>query len=313
MLYGLNNNMAYLFNRTMGASIGLEEPEPDGIIASLSRVARKTCDVLKSEFHSLGIVPTVQYGNESDFYYDDPDLLSCLVKEKESKDGGVIPTIHAASDVHPLNPSFPGLLERILKLCDNFGCKNITVHLSLNKEDITRQTIECLTNEPVLDLINQYKVSIDLENNWHECWFGYSEHITRFYEELKDKLHEMGHEDLYDYYGMCFDCGHLFAQYTIAKRDVKEGIYDLFENLGETIRTFHLHGNDGSGDEHLPFNRKKGKFEENQEILLEALKILDIPSRESEKRWNAVIITELGSPFTLEEFKEHSHLIIGAL
>jgi sugar phosphate isomerase/epimerase len=297
----------------MGESIGLEEPEPDGIIASLSRVSRNACEFLRSKFEQLEIIPTVQYGNASDFYYDDPALVQCLLDQKEPANGKVIPTIHAASDVHPLNPFFPEQLERVLKTCKILGCKNTTVHLSLDKEDITTQTIESLASDPVVDLITKYKVSVDLENNWHDCWLGYAENIIRFYDELKDKLSETGHDDACDYMGMCFDSGHLFAQYTIAGMDVREGTVELFEGIGKKIRTLHLHSNDGTGDEHLPFNRKKGKFEEHQEILLDALKILDIPRRGDADEWNTVIIAELGAPFTWEEFKEHSRLIMASL
>ncbi|MHA1794145.1 MAG: hypothetical protein ACTSVI_16000 [Promethearchaeota archaeon] len=301
----------------MGDSIGLVEPEPDKIIEHLSHFIRSITDELNERHSGLNVVPCVQYGNESDLYFDDPELVTIMRSQLDDLKGPVYPFIHETTDKQPLKRGFQDKMEQLFELYKSFGMKNITVHFPLNKSDTSKELIEELTSEGFLNLLNTNKVSIDLENNWHGSYFGFVENTIDFFQRLKNKLSDLGRKELFKFFGMTFDTGHFFAQYRIAGRDLEAALTTYFSELKDKIRTLHIHGNDGTDDQHLCFRKWTGKrdgvntdiFKENQEIFLGALKNLDLKRRARNEDWDIVVISEIGRPFTREQFLEHSDLI----
>ena len=298
----------------MGRSIGLLEPEPSNIIASLSRFSRKSCKEIQKMKLGFDVYPAVQYGNESDFYFDDQTLLNLILENLFHHQGPpVYPYIHATSQHTPLSGSFIEKMAQLLPLAVKFKSKNICVHLPVEKCDNTHELVELLTSYDFLRLLEQYPISLDLENNWHDSWFGFSENIKKFFDLLEKKLDEKAKKDLFHYFGITFDSGHFFAQYDSAGRDVSEGLTEFFRVHGSKIRTLHLHGNDGSGDQHLCFTSgipsRSEKFLNYQNILLQKIQDLELFSKSNMDTYDIVIISEIGSPFTWKEFKEHTRLI----
>ncbi len=319
LLHAINNTVGYLFNKEMGRGIGLAEPEPGTIITTLSKLSRDACSWLHGQFPGLDVHPGVQYGNESDLYFEDEGLLQAISSETRASNGAVWPVIHETSDKQPLKPGFLEKMVQLLGLCDRFGIKNITVHLPLETTDTTSRLVDALCDPAFLDAMVLHDVSVDLEQNWHGSWFGFSENVIALFHALDDSLDQRGYSPLKRKFGMTFDSGHHFAQYRIAGRDVRQGIEDVFDALGHRIRTLHLHGNDGTGDQHACFKErfspsKSGvAFKENQDALLSSLHRLDFPRRVTGEPWNLVIVSEISVPFTTAEFLTHARLVFGHL
>nr|MDO8084025.1 hypothetical protein [Candidatus Sigynarchaeum springense] len=320
LLYAMANNSAYLFSRAMGASIGLDEPEPDNIIRRLSACSRETARVLAAEYPGLAkiLVPAVQYGNESDMYFDDPGLVDLLLSERNAPEP-VYAFIHQTSGKQPLKPGFREKMARLLPLCRRFGTRNITVHLPLDRADTTPALLDELCVPGFLEVVRKSRVSIDLENNWHASWFGFTDHLIDFYAALDRQLEAIGEGRMKEWFGMTFDCGHFFAQYCIAGRPLRPDLERLFSNLGDRIRTLHLHGNDGTSDQHRVFEAPPSEpagtsaFGKNQQALLDCLPLLGLARWQREDKWDAVIVSEIAVPFTMEAYLAHSRLIFDAI
>lgn len=304
----------------MGASIGLDEPEPENIIRQLSAFSRDVARVLRREFPGLEklLVPAVQYGNESDMYFDDPGLVDVLLSERNAGQP-VLGFIHQTSDAQPLKPGFVAKMARLLPMCRRLGTRNITVHLPLDKADTTPRLLDELCSPAFLDILRANPVSIDLENNWHASWFGFTKHFIDFYAALDYRLDAIEEGQMKEWFGMTFDCGHFFAQYAIAGQPIGPDLDLLFQALGNRIRTLHLHGNDGTGDKHknfLPMDedpRRDSPQVANQRALLSCLPILDITNRARQDKWDIVIVSELAEPFTRDSYLAHSRLIFGKI
>ncbi|MEX2683286.1 MAG: sugar phosphate isomerase/epimerase family protein [Candidatus Sigynarchaeota archaeon] len=320
LLYAIANHSSYLFSRAMGASIGLVEPEPENIIRRLSACSREAARVLTSEYPALGkvLVPAVQYGNESDMYFDDPGLVDVLVSERDAP----VPVhafIHETSDKQPLVKGFRDKMARLLPLCRRLGTRNITVHLPLDRADTTMALLEELCTPVFLDLVRKSRVSIDLENNWHASWFGFAENLINFYATLDKRLDAIGEGGMKEWFGMTFDSGHFFAQYRIAGRPLRPDLDRLFSVLGDRIRTVHLHGNDGTSDQHRCFEpppaapAQASTFVSNQQALLACLPLLDLAGRARAGEWDIVIVSEIAVPFTMETYLAHSRLLFDAI
>ncbi|MHA1684556.1 MAG: hypothetical protein ACTSUE_26695 [Promethearchaeota archaeon] len=315
LFHGPSNNILYAFNKNMGAGVGLTEPEPDHIIQTLSTFSRFICMSVNEALSTSLFNPVVQYGNESDMYFDDPYLVEVLIEETCHPNVPVYPIIHQISENQPLKPGFLEKMVQLMDLSGKFRSRNICVHLPLERYDVSGELIEELTGESFLDHLGQSNISIDLEQNWHESWFGIAENVISFFTMLEDKLQEIGRHQLFDNFGMTFDSGHFFAEYRTMELNMEEGIQKLFTELGTKIRTLHLHGNDGKNDEHVCFRRihddtKSGtRFRENQELLLNALPILALGVNSRREPWDAIIISEINKPFTKEEFLDHVMLI----
>ncbi len=304
----------------MGASIGLDEPEPGNIIRRLSAFSRDAVCTLAAEYPELGkvLAPAVQYGNESDIYYDDTDLVDVLVSERNAREP-VHGFIHQTSDKQPLKPGFHRKMAQLLPLCRRLSTRNITVHLPLDTSDTTPELLDELCSPVFISLVRDSGVSIDLENNWHASWFGFTDHLIDLYAALDKRLESEGHGDVKKWFGMTFDCGHYFAQYRIAGRPLRPDIDRLFEVLGDRIRTLHLHGNDGTGDQHkcfvpLPGNPSRDDAAAaNLRVLLSCLPALDLMERARGDKWDTVIVSEIAVPFSMDAYLVHSRLIFDAI
>ncbi|MBD3187088.1 hypothetical protein GF325_09690 [Candidatus Bathyarchaeota archaeon] len=319
LIHGINNNIKYCFSNRMGASIGINDPDPISIIRGLSRFSRKVASVLSRDFQAF--TPGVQYGNESDLYFDDPLLLDAINKERKAPET-VIPIIHQTSGNQPLKGGFIEKMAQISNLCQIFQTRNVCVHLPLEPFDTTAELLEVLTQDGLLDAIADVNIAIDLEQNWHDSWFGFTEHLLEFFPALDDALERKGHEGLQDKFGMTFDSGHFFAQYHLSGaswRDMEKDMENLFSRLGDRIRTIHLHGNDGTGDHHALFRRNHPntlqgrRFKKNQDILFKHLPMLNLSDRNTRDKWDTVIISEIGNPFNEDAFIEHARLIAANL
>ncbi|MHA1368683.1 MAG: sugar phosphate isomerase/epimerase family protein [Promethearchaeota archaeon] len=326
LLHGINNNVMYLFNKTLGASIGLEEPEPENIIKALSSCSRRVCQFLNSNGTlPIRVHPCVQYGNESDLYFKDDSISMLILGELQHNREPVYPFLHALNDVQPSKPGFVEKMKRVFDICEFLGSKNVTIHFPLDTGEVTSSVIQDLCSDDFLKLLQQYRISLDLENNWHNSWFGYAENVLNFYKELDDVLEAKGMSGLSDYFGMTFDSGHFIAQYRISGRDPVSGLERFFDDsLIPRIRTLHLHCNDGTNDQHELFripdrsDRRRDHrwraFLENQYLILGMLYKLNFIDRAMhEDRWNLVVISEISKPFTWVELRSHASLIMQSL
>nr|MDO8111467.1 hypothetical protein [Candidatus Sigynarchaeota archaeon] len=304
----------------MGASIGLDEPEPGNIMRQLSAFSRNIAQILVAEYPGLKkvLAPAVQYGNESDMYYDDPELVDVLASEWNAA-VPVFPFIHETSDQEPLKPKFHEKMAQLLSLCRRFGTRNITVHLPIDPADKTAELLNEMCSPRFLKLVRDSCVSIDLENNWHACWFGFADHLVDFYAALDRRLDSEGNGKMKEWFGMTFDSGHFFAQYRIAGRKNRPDLDRLFTALGDRIRTLHLHGNDGTGDQHKCFVplrddlARDDMFAGNQQDLLACLPALDLANRARSGKWDIVIVSELCEPFTRDVYLDHSRILFDAI
>ncbi|MBN2151973.1 MAG: TIM barrel protein [Candidatus Lokiarchaeota archaeon] len=320
LLYAIANHSSYLFSRAMGASIGLEEPEPENIIRQLSAFSREAARVLVADYPGIGkvLAPAVQYGNESDIYFDDPDLVDVLVSEANATEPAYA-FVHQTSDKQPLKPGFREKMARLLPMCRRLGTRNITIHLPLDRDGTTPALLDELCAPGFLDAVRKSRVSIDLENNWHASWFGFTDHLIDFYAALDKRLDAIGEGRMKEWFGMTFDCGHFFAQYCIAGRPLRPDLDRLFSALADRIRTLHLHGNDGTSDQHKCFEPPPAgsvdtsAFRSNQQALLTCLPALDLAGRAREGEWDMVIVSEIAVPFTTDAYLAHSRLIFDAI
>lgn len=315
ILHGPGNNIGFLFNPRMGAAIGLPEPEPAAIIATLSMLARRSAKAARAARPDLPVGAVVQYGNESDLYYADPALVAAIEAERAGPEP-VLAFVHQTSDTQPLKPGFLPKMAQISGLLPRFGCRNVCVHLPLDKADTTPALLDELCSDAFLDIVARSGMVVDLENNWHASWFGYPGNLVAFFGALDDRLDETGRGDLKQCFGMTFDSGHLLAQCKPARLDAGRQLEILFPALKDRIRTLHLHCNDGSGDQHLLFANPAraglpAAFRANQEAVLAALPLLDLPgrARAGGSTRDTIVIAECSVPFTPGDLDAHARLV----
>ncbi len=305
--------MSYFLNRDMGKVLDLEEGHPVEVHKALIKKIKAPFLQLAQDFPILGkkFKPSVQI-NTGNFYFRDPEILEQILNEYIKQ--GIYPSIHQKNNAQPLNESEEFLVE----ICENIERtrgiwgNHICVHLPVNDRNDIKEVIENLTKRDLVELLEENRhVSIDLENNHHNSFFGNLYNCSVFIEQLDKELQEKGLEELKSQFNFTFDYGHFFTQSHFMNYDKRKMLADFFRSNGNRIKTLHLHVNDGiHKDQHImprlcAKKRENGKFyvggkevdllllQEHEKILLESLPILDWKNKK-----NSNLVIEIDSIYT---------------
>jgi sugar phosphate isomerase/epimerase len=275
---GIALNKSFYWSKTFGDLIELEEAEPELVIDKAIQLTSNLIDGFKKTvkpifLESISLNGLIQFGGESLFLYNDEEMINLIkdISERNyKKDYKIYPFIHIQNDAWPEKNYFYKIIEENFKRAIKFKDKAIVVHFNAkdadNSKNIFEKTIESLTNEKYIDLVEKYKIKVCFENNHHMSFFGFPENIIRFYEILDEKLIESGKKDLIPYFSFCFDIGHFFTQMMKSGRNVKSELKYFFDIFMDRIGAFHLHTNSGKWDDHLLPLEYSDLLIENKEV-----------------------------------------------
>jgi len=223
-----------------------------------------------------------------------------------------------------LNKDYKKVLKKDLELCSILNAVAIVEHpplpgksKSLNRKYQIKEMIEELTSNEIISLLESNKIILCWENMGNENeFFGDISNLIEFKNLLDDKLSEIGKKELIKRHLFCLDTGHLLLWsdknsngLNYANKVIEECIPEFAKN----ILVFHIHANDGNGDNHIvPFsteffdhpsrkNINKEKFLENSKRVMAWLEIC-----EDYKKINGrhLHIEALTLPFSLNQFIE---------
>lgn len=329
----LNCATNYFFSPRLGQMLGITEAEPDLVLTRLMEMQKGAISHVDPHFLPLFPFSLSIQVNSREFFFRDESLLAEIAALFHHTHSRSNPTdrfylsIHQANDQQPFpdKPTFLPELLRNCKLAREWGCPNITVHLPVRDQDDTALVVATLTHPDLLQELAiglaDHAVSIDLENNHHNSYFGNLEHVDAFLTALDQRLVEIGHADLIPCFNLCFDFGHYLSQSYRMGYDQRGMLHDFFVKRGSRIHTFHIHVNDGSWDDHFLLthhvdaeNKIGGKvimeepLHRHRQILLDSLKLLHLKDRDD---W--ILVTETETPFTVEELAGHWQLILSHL
>jgi len=326
----LNNNPFYLFSEEMGKVLGLTEGNAREIVSGLNSITSRLHVVLREReiSHAAAVDPSVQHNPRDLYFRDDPQLLEFIWEQYDQPPPEcllpVLPGLHQENEIFVgQNDLFTATLQNNCDRMRAWHSKNLTVHLPISPQDDTEDVIATLTSPEVMGAVGgpdaaEFNVSIDLENNWHKSFFGDLDHCTDLFRELDEKLVDVGRPDLISQYNFCYDHGHFTVQANQLNYDKESMLPRFFRQMRPRIKTLHLHCNDGSLDQHLPFgtlptspgirrmkNLNYAILQENEQLLLTQLPILQLDMQDD---WT--IVTELGVPYTFEELVHMGTLIL---
>jgi sugar phosphate isomerase/epimerase len=314
----LNCTTMYFFSSVLGDILGLEEGEPVEVHSKLIQMVQRSFSKIKEKEQNFGeLFSAGLQMNTRDFYFREPgmidEIIECYKDTKKINSLTVTPSIHQASDAQPFSEC-KDFFEEFQRNCDlmrAWESKNLTVHLPVREENDMVDVINTLTDPRSIKAIrgpkDSFKISIDLENNHHNTYFGNLYNCIEFIENLDDKMDEIGKSSLKSQLNFCFDYGHYITQAHLMGYNKQKMLSEFFESKKDRIKTLHLHNNDGIGkDQHIliglhPENTENGighignvkvnakLLKEHEEILLEALPILKLKERDD---WNLVTETD---------------------
>lgn len=322
----LNCGLAYFFSKSLGAVLGLTEGEPEAVHAGLLRIVQAAFARFARDHPALA--ERTRAGlqvNTREFYFQEPGMTERIMgiyraswTASQADPGAtipVMPSIHQANGAQPL-PDCADFLPQLRANCQlarSLGSRNITVHLPVRARDDTDAVVATLTRPDVLAVVkgtpDAFPLSIDLENNHHNTFFGNLDHCRALLDALDARLRDLGEAGAIPRYNICFDYGHYITQAHKMGYDKRAMLTRFFRAAGDRVKTLHLHMNDGSGDQHLlvaghipdATGTVQGRavdptlLAEHARILLEALPLLHLWDRDD---WN--IVTETDTPYTAE-------------
>lgn len=312
----------YTFSKVMGDIIGLREGDPYEIHEGLIKMIRAAFEIFKNHesYRKLPVLPAIQ-SDTSNFYWNDPEMVQSVIREYEKTKtdslGYVLPCIHQFGSAQPLpnNKNFFKHLEQNIQYSREWGARNITIHLPISPNNDTENVISVLTSTKFIELMSQPKeapnyryISLDLENNHHNSFFGNLDNVAEFLDTLDQRYKQLGVPHLSEAINLCFDFGHYISQATKLKYEKTEMLRRFFQRMRHRIKTLHLHMNDGSDDQHIlvglmPDNANKiGNMVVNADLLREHTKILldTLPFLELHKERNWIVVAETDKPYTVE-------------
>jgi len=312
----------YFFSGVLGDVLGLQEGDPVELHQGLIRMIRNTFKILKTEAACTQhhVLPAIQM-NTGDFYFNDPDMVRSVMNEYEKTrtepDGYILPCIHQFGSAIPLpdNTEFFSHFLKNIQYHRTWGARNLTVHLPIRPNDDTEKVISVLTSSKFIETMlqppkdpNYQFISIDLENNHHNSFFGNLDHVSAFIEKLDQRYQQLGIPHLSESINLCFDYGHYISQATKMNYEKREMLRRFFDKMRHRIKTLHLHMNDGSDDQHIlvglmPDAQNKigtipilgDLYREHTQILLETLPRLEL---HRERNW--LLVAETDKPYTKE-------------
>ena len=326
-LISINCTLSYFLSADMGNILNLHDGYPLEVHKGLIDIISSPFNLNKAQNTIIGetlkyFEPGVQI-NTGDFYLREKQIVDSL-KELYQKEK-VLPSIHQKNNIQPLNSSrdFKKELISNIKKTEEIWSNNICVHLPVRKQDDTDEVIQNLTKPELLKVMKAHpSISIDLENNHHNSYFGNLYHCTHLLERLDDKLEDLGKSNLKENFNLTFDYGHFVTQAYYLKYDKREMLFDFYKNSGKRIRTIHAHNNDGiHKDQHLLLgltpqiskeksnmgfigNKKVNlsKLKENEKLFFETLPELEWVKRAKKNRLGVKKIKRDG----IEKERKHS-------
>ena len=158
------------------------------------------------------------------------------------------PTIETADPDPEYNAKLVKMLRTMIRGCAYIGCGNLVVHpasIAL-KPGMTMQDEWDLNMDMYTQLIDdakKYGVTILLENMFvghHARLFGGCCSNAEQARTMIDALNEKAGAEVF---GFCLDTGHLLL--------LGLDVVNFMTDLGSRIKAFHVHDNDGIGDQHL--------------------------------------------------------------
>ncbi len=315
-LISINCTLSYFLSQTMGEVLALKEGHPVEVHSGLIYMIKSALKNNREEFPLLSkeFKPGLQI-NTNDFYFADEEIipqLNDLYKREE-----IFQNIHQRGDAQPIDESEIFLSETLsnIKMTENGWGKNICIHLPIRQSnDIDEVVNNCCRQEILESLKNNPQVSLDLENNHHNSFFGDLYNCMELIDGLDDNLQEMGLAQYQGNFNFTFDYGHFVTQAYFCRYDKRKMLTDFFEQKGKRIKTLHIHNNDGiHKDQHIMMGilpqkilENVGKigskevqldtFKENQELFFDTFPILNWKNNQ-----NTNLVIEIDAPYTEED------------
>jgi sugar phosphate isomerase/epimerase len=155
----------------------------------------------------------------------------------------------------PLAGRYPEVLRRDFDLATKLGAVTIVAHFPKKAGDTTPALLTELLSEPVIQTFRQFpKLTLCWENQGPKEFFGSLKHMLVFREQLTKTLRLAGADDLIDRHLFCLDTGHLLywaSQDPRGAEDAFQEINTILPKFARSVKVFHIHANDGAGDNHL--------------------------------------------------------------
>ncbi len=220
----------------------------------------------------------------------------------------------------PLAGRYPEVLQRDFELATKLGAVTVVAHFPARAEDTTAALIDELLSKPIIQTFRQFpKLALCWENQGPMEFFGSIAHMLHFRDHLVESLKLAGAKDLIDRHLFCLDTGHLVYWANQNARGMDASFKEIvlyLPHLARFLKVFHIHANDGAGDNHLVphsdafFDHKSragvklDRFLANSKIVDDWLKICyrhrGIPGLH-------VHVEALKMPFSLEQIATYGH------
>lgn len=155
---------------------------------------------------------------------------------------------YVAGEDGAYNEKLMGMLKTTIRGCDYIGCRRLIVHpffLGYDQQLTPEQEWEVNIERysALIPAAKEYGVTICLENMFsghnHKIYSACCSDITTACAYV-DELNRLAGEKRF---GFCLDTGHLL----LLGKDIKTAMVQL----GERIKAFHVHDNNGQADQHL--------------------------------------------------------------
>ena len=151
----------------------------------------------------------------------------------------------------PLNSQFLKTLTKDVHLALKLGSKSIVLHAPRTVQDTTKEFILELTSPEILEILQDNKINLAIENAQDSGTFFQSmEHLLNLRKQLGLRFQELGKPGLINRIQFCFDTGHYLLY---QQRDgYDEDEWNRFgKDFLKHTGVIHIHTNDGTKDQHL--------------------------------------------------------------
>ncbi|MBN2151176.1 MAG: hypothetical protein JW839_07025 [Candidatus Lokiarchaeota archaeon] len=218
----------------------------------------------------------------------------------------------------PLAGKYPAVLKRDLELAGAIGACCIVCHPPKGRENRIVEFVDELASEPVTEALTRSNPDVLLawENAGADSFFGSLEHYLEFRDRLADRLAAAGHSKLLGRHVFCLDTGHLLVwkyRGKKGKRGAAKEIEAALPSFAKLVKVFHIHANDGSGDQHLTpgslynFDHPTRKSVNKKRFLACSKEVLDFLETCEQNKGIAgrhVHVEALRMPFSLRAISE---------
>jgi hypothetical protein len=215
---------------------------------------------------------------------------------------------------------FEQILRQDLEWAAGIQATSIVEHMPDTTENITANVVEELVSPPIVNLMNRYPICLAWENSGPDKYAGSLRNLVEFRQQLVDRLTQIGQPELIAKHLFCLDTGHLLFwrdQSKCGPARTQAEIAEFLPQFAKFIKVFHIHANDGTGDQHLipgsiaytEHPSRKGinweKFSHNSEEVIKWLKICD---RYKSVEGRHIHLEALRLPFDMDQI--HQFLLL---